>query len=51
MLIEFDIPEIEAAGYDLTSPVVITNADNYVEVLETDRKKVVASDQLMTIVS
>ncbi|NMH84435.1 PTS transporter subunit EIIB [Bacillus coagulans] len=50
VLIEFDIPEIEAAGYDLTSPVVITNSDNYFEVLETDRKKVDASDQLMTIV-
>ncbi|KYC66631.1 PTS system, beta-glucoside-specific IIB component [Heyndrickxia coagulans] len=32
------------------SPVVITNSDNYFEVLETDRKKVDASDQLMTIV-
>ncbi|MBT2574902.1 PTS glucose transporter subunit IIA [Bacillus sp. ISL-51] len=29
MLITFDIEQIEAAGYDLTTPVIITNTDQY----------------------
>lgn len=29
LLLEFDIDKIRAAGHDITSPVVITNADSY----------------------
>lgn len=32
LLVEFDREAIEAAGYDLTTPVVITNADLYPEI-------------------
>ncbi|MEH7239595.1 PTS sugar transporter subunit IIA, partial [Bacillus sp. JJ1562] len=32
LLIEFDIENIKAAGYDLKSPVVITNTEEYLEV-------------------
>lgn len=33
LLIEFDLNAIEAAGYDTTTPVIITNAGTYLEVL------------------
>ncbi|MBX9444284.1 PTS beta-glucoside transporter subunit IIABC [Dickeya chrysanthemi] len=29
LLLEFDAPAIEAAGYDLTTPIVITNSEDY----------------------
>ena len=29
LLLEFDIPAIQAAGYDLTTPVIVTNSDDY----------------------
>jgi len=32
LLVEFDIDAIEAAGYDVTTPIVITNSDLYPEV-------------------
>lgn len=32
LLIEFDVEAVKAAGYDVTTPVIITNADLYPEV-------------------
>lgn len=29
LLLEFDIPAIEKAGYDITTPVIVTNTDDY----------------------
>jgi PTS system beta-glucosides-specific IIC component len=31
-LIEFDIDGIKAAGYDITTPVIVTNADSFTEI-------------------
>lgn len=31
-LLEFDISKIQAAGYDITTPVIITNSDDYAEI-------------------
>lgn len=33
LLLEFDMQGILAAGYDLTTPVIITNSDNYLDVI------------------
>ena len=32
LLIEFDIPAITAAGYDVTTPVVVCNSDEFTNV-------------------
>lgn len=41
LLLEFDLLKIQEAGYDITTPVIVTNADNYNEtaVLKTGRIK------------
>lgn len=41
LLLEFDLLKIREAGYDITTPVIVTNADNYKEtaVLKTGRIK------------
>ncbi|MCS0543180.1 PTS glucose transporter subunit IIA, partial [Aeromonas veronii] len=44
ILIEFDIEKIKAAGYDLKTPIVITNTEEYVEVKPTKSGKVEAND-------
>ncbi|WP_145148764.1 beta-glucoside-specific PTS transporter subunit IIABC [Paenibacillus xylanexedens] len=33
LLIEFDLEAIQAAGYDTTTPVIVTNSSDYLEVL------------------
>lgn len=48
-LVTFDIDEIKKAGYDVITPVIITNSNNYVDVIETESKEVKALDSLLKI--
>lgn len=46
LLIEFDIAKIKEAGYPLTTPVVVTNPDQY-QIDTTGKKQINAGDQLL----
>ena len=48
-LVTFDIDAIKAAGYDVITPVIITNSNNYVDVIETEQKEVNALDCLLKV--
>ncbi|MBC1542382.1 PTS transporter subunit EIIC [Listeria seeligeri] len=50
LLVEFDIEGIKSAGYDVTTPVVITNSDSYLDVMITDSKEAKLEDRLITLV-
>ncbi|MCX8955999.1 PTS beta-glucoside transporter subunit IIABC [Erwinia psidii] len=39
LLIEFDLAAIRQDGYDLTTPVIISNSDSYLEILPADREQ------------
>lgn len=47
-LVSFDIAAIEAAGYSVETPVIITNAGDYLDIIESDKAKVTGSDELIT---
>ena len=49
-LLEFDIDEIKKAGYVLTTPIIVTNTDEYLDVLEMKKENVEFGDELITIV-
>lgn len=50
LLIEFEIAKIEAAGYSVITPIVITNSRNYLDVITTEKTIVASNEQIMTIV-
>ena len=50
LLIQFDIEKIKAAGYDTTTPVVITNTPEYVDVESTKRTTIQAKEDLITVI-
>lgn len=50
LLIEFDISKIKEAGYSVITPIVITNSQNYLDVITTDKESIASKDQLMTVV-
>lgn len=50
LLVEFDIPAIKAAGYDLTTPVIISNSDDYLDVLVFDIEMVEEGQPLLTVI-
>lgn len=50
LLLEFDIKNIEKAGFSVTTPVVITNSDSYLDIIETDKKEINKNDEILTVV-
>lgn len=47
LLLEFDLEAIRAEGYDMVTPVIITNADDYAEILPVEGKNVRAQDTVI----
>jgi PTS system beta-glucosides-specific IIC component len=50
VLLEFDIEAIKAEGYSIITPVVITNTDDYDDVIFELGKTVNANDELMVLI-
>lgn len=50
LLVEFDKDAIIAEGYQVVTPVIITNSANYLDVLAKDIREVKAGEGLLTIV-
>ncbi|MGN0028064.1 MAG: PTS glucose transporter subunit IIA, partial [Clostridium sp.] len=51
LLIEFDKDAIKDAGYDITTSVIVTNTDNYMDVLGTEKTYVKKNDTLIRVLS
>ncbi|ALC90536.1 PTS beta-glucoside transporter subunit IIABC [Bacillus sp. FJAT-18017] len=49
LLIEFDIENIKAHGYDIKTPVVITNTNQYIDVEPVQTGKVNANEELIKL--
>lgn len=49
LLIEFDIDEIKKAGYELSTPVLITEPEHYADISPTEEKQVQSGDPLLTL--
>ncbi|MBE6054577.1 MAG: PTS beta-glucoside transporter subunit EIIBCA [Clostridium sartagoforme] len=50
ILIEFDREAIKKEGYELTTPVIVTNTNDYLEVLAREIKKVNTGDTIISII-
>ncbi|RRJ63724.1 PTS beta-glucoside transporter subunit IIABC [Paenibacillus oralis] len=50
VLMEFDAEAIKAEGYDITTPVIISNTGDYLDVIETEKQAVDYQDDLLTVV-
>lgn len=49
-LISFDIPAIEDAGFDLTTPILISNSDTFADVLPLSVEKINAGEPLLSVI-
>ena len=47
-LVTFDITAIEKAGYSVETPVIVTNVNDYLDIVEVQNKQVAANDDLIT---
>lgn len=50
LLLEFDIEKIKAAGLSTTTPIVVTNTDDYADVIPTDAKQAVVGETCITLI-
>ncbi|MEH7116480.1 glucose PTS transporter subunit IIA, partial [Neobacillus vireti] len=50
LLVNFDIDKIKEAGYPVTTPVIITNTDRYIDIIDMNKKEVQAKEGLLTLV-
>ena len=50
LLVEFDMEEIKKAGYDVTTPILITNSMEFVDVSGEINKDVKAGEPLISII-
>lgn len=50
LLLEFDIDYIKSQGYSTMTPVIITNSDDYTDVVPTDAKQVTHGDDAITLI-
>lgn len=47
LLLEFDLKAIRTEGYDTVTPVIITNSDDYAEIIPAQEKTVKAQDTII----
>ncbi len=50
LLLEVDLKGIQSEGYPITTPVIITNSDNYVDVIYEINKKVNSGEDLIQLI-
>lgn len=50
LLLEFDMNQIQEAGLDVTTMVVVTNTKDYLEIIPTKKEQVTIHDNLLTVI-
>ncbi|AOH57399.1 PTS beta-glucoside transporter subunit EIIBCA (plasmid) [Peribacillus muralis] len=50
-LIDFDVKKIKEAGYEVVTPIIITNTDNYIEFIDLKSDTVQAKEELLRLVA
>ncbi len=48
LLLSFDLEALKKEGYDITTPIVITNSSSFLDIVETNSKEVSTKDVLLT---
>jgi PTS system beta-glucosides-specific IIC component len=50
LLVNFDIEKIKEAGYPVTTPIIITNTDRYIDIIDMNKEAVQEKEALLTLV-
>ena len=50
LLVSFDMDKIKEAGYDVTTPLIVTNSDDYKDVKVLREGAVTSADKVLEIV-
>lgn len=50
LLIEFDTDAIASKGFDLTTPIIVTNSYDFLDVISTDKASIMIGERLIKII-
>ena len=50
VILEFDIEKIKKAGYELVTPIIITNSQQFMDIIVKKKDVVTANDQVLSII-
>jgi len=51
VLVEFDLEKIKAAGYSVMTPIVITNFQQYLDIIVTEKENINYRENLITVIA
>ena len=49
-LLEFDIEAIKKAGYSISTPIIITNSDDFLSITGVENKSIDFNEDLLTVI-
>lgn len=49
LVAEFDLDKLKQLGYDITTPVVVTNSDKYLDILPLKKKQLVHGEETLSL--
>jgi phosphotransferase system IIA component len=49
VLLTFDIDKIKASGYEISTPIVVTNMDAYQEIISSEHKLIKTGESLIKV--
>ncbi|MGX6977694.1 beta-glucoside-specific PTS transporter subunit IIABC [Vagococcus elongatus] len=49
LLVEFDVKKIQEAGYSVQTPVIVTNKDDFLDIIETSESNIKSGEDLLTL--
>ena len=49
LLAEFDLEALQKEGFDMVTPVIITNSDQFIDVIETQKSDVKVGEELVKV--
>lgn len=49
LLLEVDLDFIQKKGYDITTPIIVTNSSSYIDVIETDKTQIKIGEECIKV--
>lgn len=50
VLLTFDLESIKREGYDITTPIIISNSNDYIDIVKTNNEKISQLETILTVV-
>lgn len=50
VLLTFDLESIKSEGYDITTPIIISNSNDYIDIVKTNNEKISQLETILTVV-